>query len=78
MIEMSVGLEVAMVLGTAGLGILALPWSSVELEQSRRALGEAARRLLGAGSEGGPGEYHLPGACELTVVPAPVRLRASA
>jgi len=78
MVEMSLGLEVALVMGIAGMGILALPWSAGELVQSRRALREATRRLLGVGNEGGPGESLVPGSSELTMSPAPVRLRASA
>ncbi len=77
MVEMSLGLEVALVMGIAGMGILALPWSTGELVQSRRALWGAAR-LMGIGSEGGLGESLVPGSSELTASPAPARLRASA
>lgn len=76
MIEMSLGLEVAVVLGVAGMGILALPWSSEELGESRRALGEVARRLLGVRASA-PASL-VPGASVVTSVPAPARLRVPA
>ena len=76
MIEMSLGLEVALVLGAAGMGILALPWSATELSESWRAVGEAARRVVGARPVSAVSL--VPGASELTGVPAPVRMKASA
>ncbi len=82
MMGMSLGLEVALVLGVAGMGILALPWSAEELVQSGQALREAARRLLGVRGAALSVDWEqgalVPGGCVPSVVPAPVRLRASA
>jgi len=78
--SVGLGLEVALVLGVSGMGILALPWSAAELAESRRAFGEAARRLLGRRGSSAPevgGPSLVPGGGERSLLPAPTRLRAS-
>ena len=76
MVEMNLGLEVALLLGTAGMGILVLPWSAMELSDTWRALGEAAEWL--AQVRRGQETSLVPGGSKLSVAPAPTCVRISA